>query len=893
MKKNLKSVTKYIWIITFIVLLTLVACVSTSDPKFPVASFTADKISGNAPLTVSFDASASNDPDGNITKYGWDFGDGKKGNKVKTNHTYQNAGNYTVTLTVTDNSGKTNTATKTITVNVAVVPGSPLASFTADKMSGNAPLKVSFDASASNDPDGNITKYDWDFDDGTKGNGVNLNHTYQQDGIYTVTLTVTDDDSKTNTATKTITVGNSPSQCNVQASSDGDPHIRTFDRLGYDFQAAGEFVLVSSSQNDLTMHVRQEPFGTSKTVSVNTALSANVAGDRVGIYVLQGNKLVVNGNPTNITTSPFNLPNGGKIYKSGDIYTVFWPDNSCLWIKLHSTWANIRVALNNQHKDKITGLLGNYNSNVNDDLISRDGSLQLNLNPRPSFEQFYKQFGESWRISQAESLFDYEDAEDTNTFTDRNFPEKIVTSNDLSNDARQKAKQICEAASITDSILLEACILDVGLTGDSEFTDGHNNVIPPSEEIKPNKPPVARNDKASTTEHKPIAINVLKNDSDDQNDIDVSKVTVTKQPTHGTTAVNANGTITYSPEDGYADPNSPDTFKYTVRDGTGATSNQATVSVTVNQPPVDDVPLVGVIPGTFSTNGGTFDITVSPKDVNGELITGGVTLSNFSFRNISVATTSNPNTVVTTGTANPTKIEIITPSSGQQVSLVLDFDSSGSIAGNDPQRLRVDAGKQIVDSIKPTDKVAILDFSVGTTPGLRVSRLLQDFTSDKDALKSAIDLVEQAGSSTPLYSSLIDAFKVLNDASAPNPAIVILTDGRANDGSLFNDVVNQAKAQSTPIFPIGLGTSPDFTELQDLARETGGTFGEANKPEDLQKVFDAIGVGLIQGRIKITGEGNFNPSLTSTGNHIVSGELVTTIGGQSVPTPFNFRVNIQ
>ena len=73
----------------------------------PVADIMASPTSGKPPLTVIFDASKSFDPDGSITQYRWEFGDGSWANGVKVTHTYAGAGIFTVTLKVTDNSGKT------------------------------------------------------------------------------------------------------------------------------------------------------------------------------------------------------------------------------------------------------------------------------------------------------------------------------------------------------------------------------------------------------------------------------------------------------------------------------------------------------------------------------------------------------------------------------------------------------------------------------------------------------------------------------------------------------------------------------------------------------------------------------------------------------------------
>ncbi|WDT74348.1 MAG: PKD domain-containing protein [Candidatus Manganitrophus sp.] len=82
----------------------------------PVASFSASPTSGSAPLAVSFNASASSDPDGSIATFSWNFGDGTTGSGVTTGHTYQTAGTFTATLTVTDNGGAQNSTTRTISV---------------------------------------------------------------------------------------------------------------------------------------------------------------------------------------------------------------------------------------------------------------------------------------------------------------------------------------------------------------------------------------------------------------------------------------------------------------------------------------------------------------------------------------------------------------------------------------------------------------------------------------------------------------------------------------------------------------------------------------------------------------------------------------------------------
>ncbi|MCK4590560.1 MAG: PKD domain-containing protein, partial [Candidatus Latescibacteria bacterium] len=69
--------TAAIAVLGIIVLALLSGCAALNSP--PVASFTCNPSSGESPLTVSFNASSSHDPDGTIVTYRWTFGDGSNG----------------------------------------------------------------------------------------------------------------------------------------------------------------------------------------------------------------------------------------------------------------------------------------------------------------------------------------------------------------------------------------------------------------------------------------------------------------------------------------------------------------------------------------------------------------------------------------------------------------------------------------------------------------------------------------------------------------------------------------------------------------------------------------------------------------------------------------------
>ena len=87
---------------------------SSTINEGPTASFT----SSCTDATCSFDGAGSSDPDGSVSSYAWDFGDGATGSGVSPSHDYVATGTYTVALTVTDNRGASATTTRSVSVTV-------------------------------------------------------------------------------------------------------------------------------------------------------------------------------------------------------------------------------------------------------------------------------------------------------------------------------------------------------------------------------------------------------------------------------------------------------------------------------------------------------------------------------------------------------------------------------------------------------------------------------------------------------------------------------------------------------------------------------------------------------------------------------------------------------
>ncbi|MBU0497099.1 MAG: PKD domain-containing protein, partial [Candidatus Thermoplasmatota archaeon] len=179
----------------------------------PTADFTWSPQNPNPGQSIFFDASASYDPNGYIISYEWDWNnDGiydESHTFPTTTRTWSQAGNYPVTLRVTDNASVHDTITKNIQVGIS---NQPPVTRAGGPYTANMGVTIYFDGSNSYDPDGTIIGYRWDFtNDGSWDTGWSSSP-YTQKRFYSqfhgkVKLGVKDNHGATQTGTAKLDIG--------------------------------------------------------------------------------------------------------------------------------------------------------------------------------------------------------------------------------------------------------------------------------------------------------------------------------------------------------------------------------------------------------------------------------------------------------------------------------------------------------------------------------------------------------------------------------------------------------------------------------------------------------------------------------------------------------------
>jgi hypothetical protein len=303
----------------------------------------------------------------------------------------------------------------------------------------------------------------------------------------------------------------------VRAYSHGDPHIKTINGVDYDFQGAGEYVLLRGEYVEIqTRHkavATTGPLGNGYTglstcVSVNAAVAMSLLGHRITYQPnLSGEpdpknmQLRIDGQlvPLSDLPRPFApnarvvatpSPGGIKIEGPGGTAVFITPG---FWAHYQVWWLGIDV-----HQLRATeGLMGtilpsNWLPNLPDG--TELGPMPTDLGSR--YKILYGVFGEAWRVTDPTSLFDYAPGTSTRTFSqigwprgespqDCNIPAEPGEPQPLPAMQQGDAEKRC--ADIVDPERRALCIKDLIATGEAAFAD----VYRASDKIHRNKYPKA------------------------------------------------------------------------------------------------------------------------------------------------------------------------------------------------------------------------------------------------------------------------------------------------------------------------------------------------------------------------------------------------------------------
>jgi hypothetical protein len=256
--------------------------------------------------------------------------------------------------------------------------------------------------------------------------------------------------------------------------NNGDPHMTTFDGSKYDMMAVGEFTLAKNT--DMEVQIRTQPWRTLDNASAAVAAAVQLGDTRVTFsqQAPWAERIRINGeiiDPLLLGRYPIEQADaqitlvGNTLQIAGRnhlISIVHYPSRQFL-----NVYVDLPDIENVQLLPDTRGLLGRVSDNPMDDFTPRSSDAAIDPD---NLDALYDDFIDSWRITDATSLFDYAPGENTASFTDPAFPEFRRTIDDLTTEERAFAEAVCEAAGVTNpSVEFNNCVFDVGFTGEPDF----------------------------------------------------------------------------------------------------------------------------------------------------------------------------------------------------------------------------------------------------------------------------------------------------------------------------------------------------------------------------------------------------------------------------------------
>ncbi len=250
------------------------------------------------------------------------------------------------------------------------------------------------------------------------------------------------------------TGGNATASC-ASATTIGDTHLSTTHGLFYDYQASGDFVLAEVDPGFVVQARQVSAAPTWPNASVNHAIATQMGKTEVALC-LNPTRLFVDGKAAEVGDA-LSAPGGVTINRRDNVYYIRSPNGDSVRATVNSGWIDALVGLG-RWPTNVTGLLANADNDVSK-IASRDGTVLSN--PPFAFDDLYKEYGESWRVSPRESLLSV----CTNGDVEQGNPDRFFFARDLDREDFDRTRALCSEAGVTGEAYLDACTLDVAVLG--------------------------------------------------------------------------------------------------------------------------------------------------------------------------------------------------------------------------------------------------------------------------------------------------------------------------------------------------------------------------------------------------------------------------------------------
>ena len=252
---------------------------------------------------------------------------------------------------------------------------------------------------------------------------------------------------------------------NVSAA---DPHMTTLDGLRYDLQSVGEFNLAASTTP--AFQLQERLCAASATWSSVCRVAAQVGDHIAEVDATSG--VIIDHTATNLDVGDsISLGDGPYIERSTQSdYMIVWggggSDDPAILLHVDGNASSLSIHAPTAGFSDLTGLIGNDNGDPSDDLRFPDGQ-QLGANP--SSATIHGSFADAWRVTGSDSLFTYSSGKTTADFTDKSYPQNVITIDDIDPTVRTYATDACENAGVVPGPQFDDCVLDVARTSDQKF----------------------------------------------------------------------------------------------------------------------------------------------------------------------------------------------------------------------------------------------------------------------------------------------------------------------------------------------------------------------------------------------------------------------------------------